>query len=250
MRVLPVLDLMSGVVVRGIGGRRDEYRPLESPLIASPQPVDVAHAIAERFASREFYLADLDAIAGHEPAWDTYAALLSSGYDLWVDAGLADLPRANELAEFVAHDRSLTGVIAGLESLRNPQQLAEMLTAVGPSRLVFSLDLKHGSPLARHEGAFGADPFDVARAALTAGVERMIVLDLANVGQDAGLGTLDLCRRIHVAAPHVELVAGGGVRGLDDLRAVAAAGCRRALVASALHDGRLTPADLQAADEL
>ena len=27
MQILPVLDLLNGIVVRGVGGRRDEYRP-------------------------------------------------------------------------------------------------------------------------------------------------------------------------------------------------------------------------------
>jgi len=39
---------------------------------------------------------------------------------------------------------------------------------------------------------------------------------------------------------------GGGVRGAEDLRSVAASGCDAVLVASALHDGRLTAADLAA----
>jgi phosphoribosylformimino-5-aminoimidazole carboxamide ribotide isomerase len=41
------------------------------------------------------------------------------------------------------------------------------------------------------------------------------------------------------------IVAGGGVRGVPDLEALANAGCDAALVASALHDGRLTPHDIR-----
>lgn len=246
MHVMPVLDLMGGVVVRGIGGRRDEYRPIASPLVTSSSPDDVARAISARFGCREFYVADLDAIAGREPAWEIYASLMANGWELWVDAGLSDMPRARALAEFVASGHRMDGIIAGLESLHSPQQLVEIIALVGGQRLVFSLDLKQGTPLVHDGASFERDPFEIARAAIAAGVERMIVLDLAGVGQQAGLSTLDLCRRIHDAAPHVELVAGGGVRGTDDLRTMATTGCQRALVASALHDGRLTPEDLLA----
>jgi phosphoribosylformimino-5-aminoimidazole carboxamide ribotide isomerase len=45
----------------------------------------------------------------------------------------------------------------------------------------------------------------------------------------------------------VTLVAGGGVRGADDLARLADAGCDGALVATALHDGRLSAADVTAA---
>jgi len=245
VRVMPVLDLMGGVVVRGMGGRRDEYRPITSPLVTSAAPVGVASAISAKFGCREFYVADLDAIAGRAPAWEIYAALMSNGSQLWVDAGLTDLPRARALAESVADGHRISGVIAGLESLHAPQQLGEMLDIVGRERLVFSLDLKQGKPLA-NKASFGSDPFEIAREAIAAGVERMIVLDLAGVGQHAGVSTLDLCRRIHDAAPDVELIAGGGVRGVHDLQAMATSGCRYALVASALHDGRLTPEELVA----
>jgi phosphoribosylformimino-5-aminoimidazole carboxamide ribotide isomerase len=73
----------------------------------------------------------------------------------------------------------------------------------------------------------------------------MIVLDLAQVGMGQGVGTEPLCRALRSLAPELEIIAGGGVRSLADLRSLAAAGCNAALVASALHDGRLTPQDCQ-----
>ena len=47
----------------------------------------------------------------------------------------------------------------------------------------------------------------------------------------------------------VRSARGGGVRGVDDLRRLKACGVRAALVASALHDGALTPADLDGLSE-
>jgi phosphoribosylformimino-5-aminoimidazole carboxamide ribotide isomerase len=72
----------------------------------------------------------------------------------------------------------------------------------------------------------------------------MIVLDLAQVGVDAGISTLELCRHLHDTHPSVEIISGGGVRHVDDLTQLASAGCDAALVASALHDGRLTTDDI------
>ena len=45
----------------------------------------------------------------------------------------------------------------------------------------------------------------------------------------------------------VTLVAGGGVRGAEDLRKLADAGCQGALMASALQDGHLSATDVAAA---
>ena len=77
----------------------------------------------------------------------------------------------------------------------------------------------------------------------------MIVIDLARVGTGRGLD-VDLLNRIHAAAPGSTLVAGGGIRGWDDLVQVSKAGCSAALVATALHDGRITAAEISEARKL
>src|SRR5262249_52086733 len=75
MRVVPVLDLKGGVVVRGVGGRRREYRPVVSRLVGSCAPADVAAAFAHHFGLRELYVADLDAIAGAPTSLAIYGEL-------------------------------------------------------------------------------------------------------------------------------------------------------------------------------
>jgi phosphoribosylformimino-5-aminoimidazole carboxamide ribotide isomerase len=243
MRVIPVIDLMRRLVVRGVAGRRDEYRPIDSPLCHDPSPVAVARALVERFAFRELYLADLDAIAGAEPAWDVYAELAECGLGLWVDAGITCPSAAGRLAEFAAAGRPLAGVIAGLESLADAEQLPALVEAVDPERFVFSLDLKATAPLAAAPAWRQLDAESIAARAIAAGVRRLIVLDLARVGTGTGAGTEVLCRKLRQLDESLEITAGGGVRGPADLTSLAAAGCDAVLVASALHDGRLTADD-------
>ena len=72
------------------------------------------------------------------------------------------------------------------------------------------------------------------------GITRLIVLDLARVGGGFGAGTEGLCRDIASTYPHVEVFAGGGIAGPEDLQRLEACGVRGALVASALHDGRFS----------
>jgi phosphoribosylformimino-5-aminoimidazole carboxamide ribotide isomerase len=71
-----------------------------------------------------------------------------------------------------------------------------------------------------------------------AGVTSMIVLELARVGTSAG-PDVEMIEAVRRAVPLVDLFAGGGVRGPEDLTRLAEAGCDGALVATALHDGRL-----------
>jgi phosphoribosylformimino-5-aminoimidazole carboxamide ribotide isomerase len=245
VQVIPVIDLMGGQVVRGVGGRRDEYRAITSIFAPDAQPASIADGLASA-GFRETYVADLDAIAGSEPAWSIYAELVRSGLDLWVDAGLSTAEEAQAIARFEVDGRALAAIVAGLESLPDPNSLAAILAAVGPQRLIFSLDLRAGVPLIRSQAWEHLSPLQIATIGLRMGVQRMIVLDLAKVGMGHGVGTEPLCRAIRSLAPAMQIIAGGGVRSADDLRVLKAAGCNAALVASALHDGRLTPSDLNA----
>ena len=95
MRILPVLDLKGGQVVRGVAGRRKEYRPIVSRIVSSAEPLAVARAFREQFGLRELYVADLDAIAGGPPDQATLVDLLDDGFQLWVDAGVG--PSGNTL---------------------------------------------------------------------------------------------------------------------------------------------------------
>ncbi len=240
MHVLPVLDLMAGRVVRGIAGRRDEYRPVASRLTPSSEPAAVAAAFAEHFGLTEFYLADLDALAGKPAAADLYRRLRERGFRPWVDAGVRDAVRARELAA-----AGVERVVVGLETVAGPAALAAALEALG-ERAVFSLDLRDGLPLGDTAAWPERDAEGIAARAAALGVRRLIVLDLARVGVSAGTGTETLCARLAAAFPYVAVYAGGGVRGIADLRRLRDAGARGALVASALHDGTLRREDLEA----
>jgi phosphoribosylformimino-5-aminoimidazole carboxamide ribotide isomerase len=76
-------------------------------------------------------------------------------------------------------------------------------------------------------------------------VREVIVLDLARVGSGAG-PDFALVRELCARFPKLELLAGGGVRDVADLRALAEAGAAGALVATALHSGAIGPDQLHA----
>ncbi|MCI0682187.1 MAG: HisA/HisF-related TIM barrel protein [Gemmataceae bacterium] len=240
MRILPVIDLMNGQVVRGVAGRRTEYKPIVSRLTTSTDPVDVALAFREHFGFHDLYIADLDAIAGMPAALPFYQRLARHGFRLWVDAGLRRAADAGALLEC-----RVNTVVAGLETMDGPGVLADLVERVTPARLVFSLDLKNGRPLSDRSWRSG-EPLDIAAEAVALGVQRLLVLDLAQVGVGAGVGTEALCRRLRGAHPHVELTAGGGVRGSADVEMMRRAGVSWLLIASALHDARIDRAGIAA----
>jgi phosphoribosylformimino-5-aminoimidazole carboxamide ribotide isomerase len=246
MRVIPVIDLQGGGVVRGVAGERSHYRPVTSVLAADPQPRTVAQAFVERLEADEVYVADLDAIAGAGPNWEALAGIAETGLAMVVDAGIRDRGRARDMAHYACSESRLSGIVVGLESVTGPEDLADLASELEPERRVFSLDLRHGQPLTVSPVWQSLSAEEIAGFAVAAGFRRLIVLDLAFVGVNRGLGVEPLCHSLRTVFPDIELIAGGGVRGVDDLRRLADCGCNAALVASALHDGRLTAEDLRA----
>ncbi|MCI0377523.1 MAG: HisA/HisF-related TIM barrel protein [Gemmataceae bacterium] len=249
MQILPVLDLLGGQVVRGVAGRREEYRPIVSRLCSSSAPLAIARAFRTQFGLDCLYLADLDAIlrqlseprpsgSGAAPAISLYRALQDDSFTLWVDAGVRDAASARTIAK-----AGVDTIVAGLETLNGPETLRELVHNYGPERVVFSLDLKEGKPLAAP--TWGSDdPQRIAETALGCGARRFLVLDLARVGVGGGTGTEALYTWLTKRWPELRVTAGGGIRSIDDIQRLAQFGVTSVLVASALHDGRITAADL------
>lgn len=234
MRIIPVIDILDGQVVRGVAGRRSEYRPVKSRLTTATDPASIAIAFREQFGLTTIYVADLDAIVHARPNWQVYQDLVSQGFALWVDAGLRSLDDAEAVL-----DCGVAAVVAGLETWPHAGLLHQLVLACGRDRVIFSLDLRDGTPLANPDGWASDDPFEIADEAICAGVSQLIVLDIAQVGIGQGVRTLDLCRRLTRQFPDVTVITGGGVRNVDDIRPLQAAGVSGVLVASALHDGAI-----------
>ena len=229
--IIPVIDLMGGVVVHARGGDREHYRPLERSLVATgPEPTVVVEGLLGLFPFAALYIADLDAIRKRGDNLPTILALRRRFPDLglWIDAGFA-----GECAcrRFLGAD--FGHLVLGSES----QADLRLLDSFGSDpRLVLSLDFQGERRLGARE--LFDDP---ARWP-----ERVIAMTLARVGSGGG-PDLDRLRELRAMSPATRLYAAGGVRGPDDLRGLAALGCAGALVASALHDGRLGRSELAAA---
>ncbi len=241
-----MLDLKSGRAVAALAGNRDHYQPVRSILHASSNPLELARAFRETLDLRTLYLADLDSIAGSGSAVPLYENLISIGLHLMVDAGLRNLRSAGRLLDL---DPASSTIVAGLETLDGPHALAEILAKIGPARTILSLDLVSGRPRTPTPGAWKSDdPISIAREAIEHGARRLLLLDLARVGTGRGLGTLSLLPRILAEHPEVQVSAGGGIAGIEDVLKLKDSGASAALVASAFHDGRIGRRELALLD--
>jgi len=213
MRVVGVIDLKDGTAVHAVRGERERYRPIGDAL-----------SLARRFGLDELYVADLDAITG-AGGNDAVIRALACEARVMVDAGVSEPERARTLL-----DLGVYRVVVGTETLADADALDRLPDAV------LSVDLRDGRTLSPDPRLAGLPALDAVALLHRTELREVIVLDLARVGSGAG-PDVEAIAGIHAAFPELELLAGGGVRDSDDLRALEDAGAAGALVATALHRG-------------
>jgi HisA/HisF family protein len=224
MDVIPVIDVRHGVAVRSRQGRRDQYKPLETPLAQSSDPVAVARGYLSLFPFQAIYVADLDGIEGrgrHEGLAAPLTAALP-GVEFWIDGGIS--------ADAAAASAGVLPVI-GSESLAGDD--LERLRKEPGGRFAISLDFR-GDSFVGPQALFDDDAL---------WPDRVIVMTLARVGAAEG-PDLEGLSEIIARAGGRRVYAAGGVRHLADLETLRRAGAAGALVATALHAGTITAGDL------
>jgi uncharacterized protein related to proFAR isomerase len=227
VKVVPVLDLLHGQVVRAQRGERSAYRPIISGLAEGSDPCVLARALLAAADSEVLYVADLDAIQGGAVQLAVLAQLLAAcpGVTVWLDAGFGGITAAHAVRSRLGADGARVRAVFGSESLASLDALAGL--AADP-RAILSLDFRHAAAM---------DPAG-CRSQPALWPRSVIVMTLDHVGAGRGpdLATFGSLR---AAAPHNEWIGAGGVRDGTDLLAAASAGASAWLVASALHDQSL-----------
>ena len=223
------------------GGARASYQPVESTL--TPERAGDPFLLARRYRARlrvtRCYLADLDALTGGGRQLDLIRRLADPvegfGAGLLVDSAVADADAARQLLAAGADT-----VVVALESLPGAAALSALIRSIGANRLLLSLDLRAGIPIVHSasDWAAPADALALAAQLIRAGADRLLILDLARVGKNEG-PPFDTIQAIRAAHPALPLLAGGGVRHAADLTRLSTLGVSAALVATAIHDGRL-----------
>jgi phosphoribosylformimino-5-aminoimidazole carboxamide ribotide isomerase len=232
VKLVPVIDLLRGEVVHARRGERAAYHAIESRLCIGAHPVTVVQALLRLHPFRTLYIADLDAIqgTGNHNAILVQIHTAFPELELWVDSGISG---SRAVSDWLA--AGLGSPVIGSESLRHEGALREVLTQLReksgePASWVLSMDFRADDFL----GPTGL----LEDAALWPG--RVLAMNLARVGSQLG-PDLQLIERLVRMAPSCAVFAAGGVRDASDLEAAAATGAAGALIATAIHDGRIGP---------
>lgn len=248
MKLIPVLDLLDGKVVQGIGGQRAIYQPIKDSVITdSSDPITVMEAIHSKLLLDLFYIADLDSIQRKDTDSiednANYPQIVEIGkhpqFKIMIDSGCQTI-------EDIEHVLSLgvDHVILGTETIDSPIILDQAVQAFGPEKIVLSIDFRAGDLLANSERMKEISPLKLAQHAEKLGINAIIILELQKVGSQSGplnQQLVDIATQINA----IPVYTGGGVRSIQDLQILKENNIEGALIATAFHKGTIKKEEIE-----
>jgi len=225
MHIIPVIDLLNGQVVHAKRGDRQNYLPIQSSLCPSSEPRHVLNALLELYPFNCVYIADINAIQKNGDHFELVNDLKKAypEIDFWLDAGfdsIAGIQRASGLS-----------IVLGTESLRDLAHYRELSKAC--DRHILSLDFKAGTFSGPQELLETSDFWP----------EKIIAMSLSKVGSNSG-PDIEQLLSLQKMALRQKIHAAGGVRDFEDLKQLNRMQVHGALIASALHAGKINPAQI------
>jgi phosphoribosylformimino-5-aminoimidazole carboxamide ribotide isomerase len=228
VQIIPVIDVLGGIVVHASGGVRAHYQPLQSIITSSCDPIAVISALLTLHDFKKIYIADLDAIRGHNYDLGFYAGLHKHFplLEFYLDLGIRNRNDWQKIA-------SMEGIrcVLGSESLEDIDLLKEDRIK---EQATLSLDYQNNRFLGKLELVEQPENWP----------KKVIVMNLDYVGARSG-PDFSLLAKVQKLAINSEVTAAGGVRNETDLVQLAKQGITATLVASALHKGNISSEELK-----
>jgi phosphoribosylformimino-5-aminoimidazole carboxamide ribotide isomerase len=225
--LFPAIDIRHGRVVRLSQGEATRQ------TVYGDDPV----AVAERFAEQGalwIHVVDLDRAFGHGENLALVRQIVArAGWRVRVQlgGGLRTVEKVREGLE-----QGASRVVIGTAAALDPAVVPAALAAVGNDRVAVGIDARDGRVAIRgwtETSSLTAEA--LAQRVSGDGVRTVIYTDVARDGMLAG-PDLEGARRLKSTG--VDVIASGGVAGLEDIRAAREAGLAGAIVGRALYEGR------------
>lgn len=234
MIIFPAIDIRDGKCVRLTEGRFDQE------TIFADRPVDMAMRWMKEGAEY-LHLVDLDgALAGKPVNMAAIKEIIKAvNIPVQLGGGIRTLDTIQECL-----DNGVQRVILGSIAVREPELVAEACKLYG-DRIVVGIDARDGQAAVEGWGVTGGiSAEELAKRMAGAGVQRIIYTDISRDGMLSGVNveaTASLAR-----AAGIPIIASGGVRDMDDMKAIKAAessGIEGVIVGKAIYMGTLQLAD-------
>ncbi|VVB88354.1 Histidine biosynthesis protein [uncultured archaeon] len=222
-RIIFVLDILKGNGVHAIRGERAKYQPVQSKVCSSSNPLEIVSALKPA----EVYIADLDRLQRFGDNFELIKRISAKAKTM-VDIGAENMDDVRKCAEIA------NTVILGTET--GSLDLIKTAAKQFPGGINVSIDIKNGEVLTKDRNTM-MEPHELVKLLNGYDIRDIIILELNKVGTGAGIDT-DFLRSVAELSTHSVLL-GGGIKDMADINALKEIGVSGALVATAVHEGRI-----------
>ena len=233
IQIIPAIDLMEGRCVRltrGDYGQKKVYDGI---------PADVARQYAEA-GVRRIHLVDLEGAKAGEPRNLKVLEAIASAVDCELEWGGGI---ANSEALGSVFSAGATHAIAGSVAALKPELFEEWQSLYGAA-IILGADVRDGRIAVK--GWLEQVPVtieDLVKRFLPLGLKECIVTDISRDGMLQGPSSA-LYQRLQGTFPELSFTVSGGISSMDDIRALDAAGLKKAIVGKAIYEERITLKDI------
>ena len=230
MQLIPAIDLMNGKIVRLTHG--DPKTAKMYPQFGGP--VETAKKWMEQGAGK-LHIIDLDAAFSTGDNLQVIVEIVETvDLPIQVGGGIRKFETAEKLFKL-----GVSQVILGALAFSDPEAITQIQQAFGAKSVIVALDNRDGKIMV--EGWKTATGLGMKEALKKFAALQVKAFLVTSITKDGTLSGPDLeTLREACQYPGVEVIAAGGIGGLDDLVALKRVGVEGAVIGKALYEGRFT----------
>ena len=239
MKIIPAIDLRQGQCVRLFQGDFDRQ------TIYGKNPVALAGSY-QTMGFSNLHIVDLDgARSGQQENQEIIRSIIDSS-ELAVQVG-GGIRSAQQLESWL--DAGVARVVIGSLAIIRPRLVSEWLDNYGPEKVVLALDValdETGTPQVATHGWTRSGNITLWQCIdtyLDAGLQHVLCTDISRDGAMTG-PNIELYAQLIGKYPQIQLQASGGVRDINDLKALDRIGVPAAISGRALLDGKIDSTEL------
>ena len=239
MNVIPAIDLRQGQCVRLFQGDFDRQTNY------SDDPVSLAGSYND-MGFRDLHIVDLDgARSGRQENQEIIRNIIDSN-DMTIQIG-GGIRTESQLESWL--DAGVARIVIGSLAIIRPRLVSDWLSSYGPEKIVLALDVTvddAGVPrLVTHGWTRSGDMtlWQCINTYLQVDLRHVLCTDISRDGAMTG-PNIKLYAQLIEKYPHILLQASGGVRDIDDLKALKHIGAPAAISGRALLDGKIKTGEI------
>lgn len=234
MIIIPAIDLIDGNCVRLTKGEYDTKK------VYSDDPLDMAQRFEESGFQR-LHLVDLDGAKVGKVVNLSVLQRICSNTSLKVDFG-GGIKSDEDLQK--ALNAGADQVTIGSLAVKAPEKVKEWITEYGAERIILGADVKERMiAVSGWLETSNLDLFDFIDSYYELGIRHVLCTDISKDGMLQG-PAFDLYIEIMEKYSDLQLIASGGVSGIEDVKQLKANGIPSVVIGKAIYEGRIDLSEL------